>query len=103
MARNAPEDSAIWRVVAVHVDTREKLEVLRYLAADPRRAHSQRDLAAHVHADQLTLLELLRDLQGAGLVQAVRSPSGLCYRLTPTGAVSHLVSCLPAYYARSRR
>jgi DNA-binding MarR family transcriptional regulator len=103
MVRISATDSAVWRVLACHLDSTEKRELLGYLAQAPDRLRSQGDLAAHVHADQITLLARLADLQEAGLVQRVRRPDGPYFRLSPAPRVRALLEYLPAYYAHSRR
>ena len=103
MVRMRPEDAAIWQRVAAYVDSTEGRELLSYLACTPLAFCSQRDLAAHFHGDQLTLLAVLAELRAAGLVEAVRQAEGPRYRLMPTQKVHALVNDLPAYYDRSRK
>ena len=103
MVASAWRDSAVWRVIACHLDTAEKRELLSYLAQAPDTLHSLGELGAQVRSDQLTLLACLADLQAAGLVQAVRRPDGCYYGASRAPRVRALLDSLPEYYARLHR
>jgi hypothetical protein len=98
-------DTVIWDIVACHIDRAEKRLVLGYLARTPFRLASARELAASCPGDQLTLLQLLADLQEAGLVERLVAPAGVRYRLARRDGLPELIRSLPDYYedAAARR